>query len=79
MSAYHEAKRKARYGRKDWLVWTNKEGIRVNAIYNAVTLKQCLLDSGTQGEWWLIAKNSGLGYVGSWYMGVMMIRNSRYA
>lgn len=72
--AFNTARRKARYGHKDWLVYADKSGEWFAEAVTSDTLKRCLLASGTQGMWYLIGPRRGDESIGRWWMGINMIR-----
>lgn len=77
--ARQHAQRKARYGRRNWLVWTNQAGERCCAPVTRESLKAALLAHGTQGgDMVLIHQNCGSGQFLGW-AGAMRLRvNLRY-
>jgi len=62
---FEDVKRKARYGHKDWLCWFDKTGVARYAPKNLLSMKQCLLDSGTKGEWSIVCKSNATGMIGA--------------
>lgn len=73
---FQVAKRKARYGHRDWLVWTNRHGIRTSAVKSPESVKRCLLESGTKGRWSLICSD-GAPMVGYWWIGLNLLRQMK--
>lgn len=51
--SFQIAKRKARYGHRDWVVYRNLEG-SIAELKTPESVKRCLLASGTKGNWSLI-------------------------
>ena len=75
MTRYDEARRKARYGRKSWLWWRDRDGIEHAAAETAESLKAALLASGTKGRFVRFsgARSERVG----WRVGVLSLRNIR--
>lgn len=69
-SAHAYAKRKARYGHRDWIVWTDKSGEKQTAVLSADSLKQAMLATGTQGWIMLYAANTATPYLLTWPVSV---------
>jgi hypothetical protein len=76
--AYSLARRKARYGRRDWIVWRERSGAWQAAPRSPATLKAAMLARGTSGRWTLIAGSTAVPYAYGWRDGVTMIRNARF-
>lgn len=74
---YETAKRKARYGHRDWLVWIGRDGKRYAAPRTAESLKAALLASGTQGKFSMYCANDAQGWNIGWWHGVIMFKNAR--
>ncbi|MFC5849354.1 hypothetical protein [Deinococcus petrolearius] len=73
------AERKARYGGRDWVVWTARAGERCCAPLSAGALKAAMLDHGTQREGMLlIHRNGGEAQFMDWADAVQIRRNLRY-
>ena len=47
-AAFGEARRKARYGHRDWFVWVDRQGNPVIQAVTAESIKRAMLDTGTQ-------------------------------
>lgn len=75
--AFALAEHKARYTHKDWIVYKNKSEEFFAEAVSADSLKRCLLASGTQGRWWLIGSKRTDRHIGSWWMGLCMMRQRR--
>lgn len=71
--AYALAQRKARYGHKSWIVWKGRDGAFNAALETAATVKQAMLDVGTQGRWTAVSR---FNYVQRWRDGVTILRNA---
>jgi len=68
-----EVERKARFGHKDWLHWCDRQGQFHSEWKTPKSMKQCLLDCGTQGWWCLVMANSGCPMKGFWAMGINLL------
>ena len=77
MSLLAETRRKARYGHKDWLLWTSRDGKEVAERLTADSMKRCLLDVGTKGKWTLVCANDGILMRGFWRMGLNLFHQRR--
>lgn len=73
-----EAKRKARYGHRDWVYWIDKSGIDHFALKSKDSVKQAMLATGTQGMWYIIDANSGVLFIARWWMGINIINQDKY-
>lgn len=76
--AYETARKKARYGHKDWIVWTEKTGTRFAAPKSRESIKAALLAVGTQGRFSLIGASNAVSFVVCWSLGTQMMRNVKY-
>lgn len=56
-NAWHDAKTKAQYGRKDWVAWLDKNGEKRAERRSMASLKRAMLAVGTQG--WFIVYHGG--------------------
>lgn len=70
---FEEVKRKARYGHKDWICWTDRQGVKRNAPKSLPAMKQCLLDSGTHGFWFIVCASDATLMRGFWRMGLIIL------
>lgn len=70
---YQEAKRKAKYGGYKHIGWKNKAGEWVGARLTAETLKQAMLDLGTQGQFMMFDR-TGPMWAG-WSLAAMWLRH----
>lgn len=75
--ALYTAKRKARFGHKDWLLWTDANGDHA-APRTADNIKAMLLAVGIKGRWFLVEANSGNLCKGFWWLGINILRQSRH-
>jgi hypothetical protein len=69
------AERKARYGHRDWVVWTDKSGERCTALATSETVKMAMLATGTQSHFILVHQNDATGWVMSWSIANTVRRN----
>lgn len=69
------ARRKSRYGHKDWLFWVDRHGQKHASIRTVETIKAAMLDCGTQNNFILYHRSDGIGLVCTWSMGAMWLRN----
>lgn len=73
------AQRKARYGHRDWIVWTDKTGQRCAARATPDTVKMALLANGTQGDDMVyVHANCGSRQWLDWNTGLRILRNFRH-
>jgi hypothetical protein len=72
--AFDLAVRKARYGHKDWIVWTDgKEGFA--ELCTAEAVKSGLDSLATQDRFWRISATSAQGQIVRQRAGEIMLRN----
>lgn len=76
-TAYDAAARKARYGRKDWIVWRDRAGKDHAAPCTAGAIKTALLAVGTRGRFTRLSAGTATGSVVRWPVGLVMLRNCR--
>lgn len=76
--AFGLAKRKARHGHRDWIVYRDRGGAYHAAQRSPAAIKAAMLAAGTGGRWSLIAASTAVGHKMTWRMGVTMLRNARY-
>lgn len=74
---FEEAKRKARYGHRDYIAVPNGNGVAFEPL-TVSSLKRALLAAGTQGRFLVIAANNAVPYRHSWSVGINMIRNAKH-
>ena len=72
-----EAQRKARYGRRDWVMWIDKCGMRHAAPKSVESVKAALLATGTQGTFAIYDKNTELPHLINWRIGVNVMRHQQ--
>lgn len=53
--AYYEAKRKATYGRNDWVFYSEKSGLQVAELLSVESLKRAMIAKGTKGKFTIFA------------------------
>ena len=62
-TAFQVAKRKARYGHKSYIVWTDRTGEQQYALYNKQNLKQAILAVGTSGKFYWLDASTGVSNI----------------
>lgn len=78
-TAFDLARRKARHGHRDWIVWRDRTGDYHAECRTPATIKHALLANGTKGRaWWIISASTGVSLIGFWAMGLIMLRNARH-
>ena len=77
MNTLSAAQRRAKYGHRDWIVWSNKDGEEIAMPVTAENMKKCLLDVGTKGHWTLVHANDGTLSRGFWWMGLCIFHRHR--
>ena len=65
---YHQAKRRARYSRNDWIAWTNRNGTISTAPASADSIKAAMLASGTQERFTMFERRTGASLLINWWM-----------
>ena len=78
MTPYETAKQKARYGHNDWIVWRDKHGVSKSAKLTPETMKECLLDVGTQRKWSLVCASGHGTLRGFWKMGINILNQFKH-
>lgn len=63
--AYQMAKRKARYGHRNWFAWRDKDGRSFAAPATAESCKLAMLTTGTQGRFTLLSASDGTAHSSS--------------
>jgi len=77
-SVYAEAKRKAVYGHRDWLVWTDRDGIQHADRKTYASTKRAMLAVGTQGRFSLIGATDGHSMIIRWRTAVNILHWCKY-
>jgi hypothetical protein len=62
-TAFQIAQRKARYGHKSYLVWTDRSGEQQYALYNKANIKRAILDVGTKGRFYWLSASTGVSNI----------------
>ena len=75
---YNEAKRKAVYGHRDWLVWTDRDGIQHADRKTYASTKRAMLAVGTQGQFYLIGATDGHSLIIQWRIAVNILHLCKY-
>lgn len=76
-AAHGHAACAAKYGRRDWLSWFDRNGDKQSAPKTTNSIKKAMLDTGTQGTFILLTAGNGHGMIITWRMAVTVWRNSR--
>lgn len=77
MMTFEEARRKARYGHRDYIAIPNGD----DETYELLTvgaIKRALLRVGTQGSFCVIAANNACLHLYNWRIGLNMMRNAKH-
>lgn len=74
-SVFQIAKRKSRYGHRDWIVWRERSGKQVAETFSAEAVKKAMLACGTAGHFFRLS--GGISYMVGWRSAVIMWRNAR--
>ena len=72
------AKRRARYGHRDWLFWRDRNGTGHSARRDSSTLKAAMLAGGTQGKWFIVQASTGTLVKGFWRLGINILKSAKY-
>ena len=76
--AHELARRKSRYGHRDWIVWRERDGTFRAEVRSPAAIRKALLANGTKGRrWWVFHGSSGVASIGFWAMGLIMLRNAK--
>lgn len=73
-----DAVRRARYGHRSWLFWRDRQGMPHAERKSRESIKRCLLDVGTKGNWVLVQANTGHLLKGFWWLGINLINQYKY-
>lgn len=71
------ARRRARYGRKSWIVWRDKTERVYAAPCTPEAVKSAMLAMGTQGTFTKYQRGSSSGMIITWSIGAMWLRCAR--
>lgn len=74
-AATQTAIRKARYGHRDWIVWTDRQGTHHAERVTAEAVKAAMLAIGTQGHFRLYSGGSPHPMMVDWRIANIMRRN----
>lgn len=72
------AQKKARFGHRDWVYWTRRDGVGMAAPASRASVKSAMVDLGTSGRFLLLAASTGVPHLQRWNDGCRMMRNARY-
>lgn len=76
--AYALARRKARYGHRDWVIWQDRDGNWHTDRYSRASLKAAMLAVGTQGHFTVLAASTAVGHRYNWPMACLGFRNAKW-
>ncbi|UYZ60062.1 hypothetical protein [Hymenobacter latericus] len=76
--AGQEAEKKARYGRKDWVVYTTREGVRTAEVLTLESLKRAMLAHGTNKPFTHIVGGLGSRMYTTWRIAVNLFYQLKY-
>lgn len=71
------ARRKARYGRRSWLIWKDRQGKTVAAVCSPESVKQAMLATGTQGFFLKVQAGAWTGLAIDWSTAAMWLRHAK--
>jgi hypothetical protein len=74
----NEVQRKARFGHRDWVVWTDKAGALQARRACRDAVKAALLDIGTKGRWFICAASTGVMHRYNFALGCQAMRNAKH-
>lgn len=74
---FEEAKRKARYGHRDYIGIPVENGVSYEPL-TARGVKAALLSVGTKGQFYTITGSNAVLHRHSWRAGLLMLRNARH-
>ncbi|ADO59894.1 hypothetical protein [Paenibacillus polymyxa] len=72
------AKRKARYGHRDWVYWKDENGDEHTEVKSSSSVKKAMISVGSKGRYFVVCANNGNLMLGNWRMGITMINNTKY-
>jgi hypothetical protein len=75
--AYTLAKRKSRFGHRDWIVWKDRNGEFHAELATADSFKAAMLAVGTKGAF-SVEGSDGCSYYMTWRLAVSWRRNLQY-
>jgi len=60
---YDAIRRKARFGHRSYVVWTDRNGELQHGIYNKATIKRAILAVGTNGRFTWLDASTGISNI----------------
>lgn len=72
------ARKKARFGRTDWVAWCGKDGVKRAMRASSTSVKMAMLATGTQGYFTMYQASDGVGSMMSWGLASLLLRNLKY-
>ena len=76
--SWSDAKRKATYGRNDWVLWIGKDGGKRAARMTAETIKRAMLATGTQKYIYVQHAGDKHTTILSWRLAALYWKNAKY-
>lgn len=76
-TAYTDARRNARYGRRDWVAWVGRDGVKRSAPVSAAAVRAAMLATGTQGMFMRYSAGDGQGVLAFWSDGARWLRHAK--
>lgn len=76
--AFDLARRKARYGHRDWVVWCDRNGDWHTDRYSVASLKAAMLAIGTKGHFSVIEASTAIGHRYNWPLACLARRNAKW-
>ncbi len=73
-----ETARKARFGHRDWIHWTSRDGLPQAERASRESVKRALLDIGTAGRFLIVGASTGVAHLHRFPDGCRMMRNARH-
>jgi hypothetical protein len=77
-TAYEKAHIKARYGHRDWIVYSGIDKIPTAEKLSAASVKRALLACGTQRRFSRFCASNGCPHIHTWKSGINLLNNARY-
>lgn len=74
-TALEIARRKARYGHRDWLVWAEPPGRSQARVLSYENLRAAMKDCGSQVRFNLVSASTAVCQVMTWRIGTILLRN----
>ncbi len=72
-----DARKKARYGHRNWIVWHDGKAVRHCARLTAESVKAAMLTCGTQGHFTMYEASTGTPWRVGWRHAANLLANAR--